>query len=271
MRKKVLALIIILCLALGALAAFAACDNTGKLDTPSGFTLNKETQTLSWTPVDNAYAYDFYVTDEQGNRSNVNNIRVQEDEDGNVITPSQSLAGITASGTYTIHVQALANPDELDVSGNPVHQDSDVYGNPQNVSATYTVAEENSDVWGLRVTFNAVEGAAGYTVQILNGSTLLTEVDTDSVSNWFETYIEKDSDGNETTERFSDNPGTYTVQVRANAASESNDIPSAWSRTSVNVTEQLSNPLITQYSFTSETSQRLRWTQVPNASSITVI
>ena len=41
MRKKVLALIIILCLALGALAAFAACDNTGKLDTPSGFTLNK--------------------------------------------------------------------------------------------------------------------------------------------------------------------------------------------------------------------------------------
>ena len=203
MRKKVLALIIILCLALGALAAFAACDNTGKLDTPSGFTLNKETQTLSWTPVDNAYAYDFYVTDEQGNRSNVNNIRVQEDEDGNVITPSQSLAGITASGTYTIHVQALANPDELDVSGNPVHQDSDVaeytyvrgnrYGNPQNVSATYTVAEENSDVWGLRVTFNAVEGAAGYTVQILNGSTLLTEVDTDSVSNWFETYIEKDS------------------------------------------------------------------------------
>lgn len=280
MRKKVLALIIILCLALGALAAFAACDNTGKLDTPSGFTLNKETQTLSWTPVDNAYAYDFYVTDEQGNRSNVNNIRVQEDEDGNVITPSQSLAGITASGTYTIHVQALANPDELDVSGNPVHQDSDVaeytyvrgnrYGNPQNVSATYTVAEENSDVWGLRVTFNAVEGAAGYTVQILSGSTLLTEVDTDSVSNWFETYIEEDSDGNETTERFSDNPGTYTVQVRANAASDSNDIPSTWSRTSVNVTAQLSNPLITQYSFTSETSQRLRWTQVPNASSITV-
>lgn len=280
MRKKVLALIIILCLALGALAAFAACDNTGKLDTPSGFTLNKETQTLSWTSVDNAYAYDFYVTDEQGNRSNVNNIRVQEDEYGNVITPSQSLAGITASGTYTIHVQALANPDELDVSGNPVHQDSDVaeytyvrgnrYGNPQNVSATYTVAEENSDVWGLRVTFNAVEGAADYTVQIFSGSTILTEVNTDSVSNWFETYIKKDSDGNETTERFSDNPGTYTVQVRANAASDSNDIPSAWSRTSENVTAQLSNPLITQYSFTSETSQRLRWTQVPNASSITV-
>lgn len=282
MRKKVLALIIILCLALGALAAFAACDNTGKLDTPSGFTLNKETQTLSWTPVDNAYAYDFYVTDEQGNRSNVNNIRVQEDEDGNVITPSQSLAGITASGTYTIHVQALANPDELDVSGNPVHQDSDVaeytyvrgnrYGNPQNVVAKYTHADGDTGTgaMGLRVTFNAVEGAANYTVQILSGSTLLTEVDTDSVSNWFETYIEKDSDGNETTERFSDNPGTYTVQVRANAASESNDIPSAWSRTSENVTAQLSNPLITQYSFTSETSQRLRWTQVPNASSITV-
>ena len=282
MRKKVLALIIILCLALGALAAFAACDNTGKLDTPSGFTLNKETQTLSWTSVNNAYAYDFYVTDEQGNRSNVNNIRVQEDEDGKVITPSQSLAGITASGTYTIHVQALANPDELDVSGNPVHQDSDVaeytyvrgnrYGNPQNVVAKYTHADGDTGTgaMGLRVTFNAVEGAANYTVQILSGSTLLTEVDTDSVSNWFETYIEKDSDGNETTERFSDNPGTYTVQVRANAASDSNDIPSAWSRTSVNVTAQLSNPLITQYSFTSETSQRLRWTQVPNASSITV-
>ena len=282
MRKKVLALIIILCLALGALAAFAACDNTGKLDTPTGFTLNRQTQTLTWTSVENAYAYDFYVTDEQGNRSNVNNIRVQENEDGKV---SQSLAGITASGTYTIHVQALANPDELDVSGNPVHQDSDVaeytyvrgnrYNNPQNVSATYTVAEENSDVWGLRVTFNAVEGAAGYTVQILSGSTILTEVDTDSVSNWFETYSEKDSDeedsdGNKPTERFSDNPGTYTVQVRANAARESNDIPSAWSRTSVNVTAQLSNPLITQYAFTSETGQRLRWTQVPNASSITV-
>ena len=278
MRKKVLALIIILCLALGALAAFAACDNTGKLDTPSGFTLNKETQTLSWTPVDNAYAYDFYVTDEQGNRSNVNNIRVQEDEDGD--PPSQSLAGITASGTYTIHVQALANPDELDVSGNPVHQDSDVaeytyvrgnrYGNPQNVVAEYTHVDGDTGTgaMGLRVTFNAVEGAADYTVQILSGSTLLTKVEnTDSVSHWFETY---DSDGNETTERFSDNPGTYTVQVRANAASDSNDIPSAWSRTSVNVTEQLSNPLITQYSFSSETSQRLRWTQVPNASSITV-
>ena len=280
MRKKVLALIIILCLALGALAAFAACDNTGKLDTPSGFTLNKETQTLSWTSVDNAYAYDFYVTDEQGNRSNVNNIRVQEDEYGNVITPSQSLAGITASGTYTIHVQALANPDELDVSGNPVHQDSDVaeytyvrgnrYNNPQNVVAEYTEAQEGSGVMGLRVTFDAVEGAADYTVQILRGGDSLVEVTTDSTTNWYETYNESDSDGNETTERFSDNPGTYTVQVRANAASESNDIPSAWSRTSENVTAQLSNPLITQYSFTSETSQRLRWTQVPNASSITV-
>lgn len=280
MRKKVLALIIILCLALGALAAFAACDNTGKLDTPTGFTLNKETQTLSWARVDNAYAYDFYVTDEQGNRSNVNNIRVQEDEDGNVITPSQSLAGITASGTYTIHVQALANPDELDVSGNPVHQDSDVaeytyvrgnrYNNPQNVVAEYTEAQEGSGVMGLRVTFDAVEGAADYTVQILRGGDSLVEVTTDSTTNWYETYNESDSDGNETTERFSDNPGTYTVQVRANAASESNDIPSAWSRTSENVTAQLSNPLITQYSFTSETSQRLRWTQVPNASSITV-
>lgn len=283
MRKKVLALIIILCLALGALAAFAACDNTGKLDTPSGFTLNKETQTLSWTSVENAYAYDFYVTDEQGNRSIVNNIRAQEDDNGDPVTPSQSLAGITASGTYTIHVQALANPDELDVSGNPVHQDSDVaeytyvrgnrYGNPQNVVAKYTHVDGDTGTgaMGLRVTFNAVEGAAGYTVQILSGSTLLTKVEnTESVSHWFETYIEKDSDGNETTERFSDNPGTYTVQVRANAASDSNDIPSAWSRTSENVTAQLSNPLITQYSFTSETSQRLRWTQVPNASSITV-
>lgn len=283
MRKKVLALIIILCLALGALAAFAACDNTGKLDTPTGFTLNRQTQTLTWKHVDNAYAYDFYVTDEQGNRSNVNNIRVQENEDGKV---SQSLAGITASGTYTIHVQALANPDELDVSGNPVHQDSDVaeytyvrgnrYNNPQNVVAEYTEAQEGSGVMGLRVTFDAVEGAANYTIQILSGSTLLTELsDTDSTSNWFETYSEKDSDeedsdGNKPTERFSDNPGTYTVQVRANAASESNDIPSAWSRTSVNVTAQLSNPLITQYAFTSETGQRLRWTQVPNASSITV-
>lgn len=283
MRKKVLALIIILCLALGALAAFAACDNTGKLDTPTGFTLNRQTQTLTWTSVENAYAYDFYVTDEQGNRSNVNNIRVQEKEDGKV---SQSLAGITASGTYTIHVQALANPDELDVSGNPVHQDSDVaeytyvrgnrYNNPQNVVAEYTEAQEGSGVMGLRVTFDAVEGAANYTIQILSGSTLLTELsDTDSTSNWFETYSEKDSDeedsdGNKPTERFSDNPGTYTVQVRANAASESNDIPSAWSRTSVNVTAQLSNPLITQYAFTSETGQRLRWTQVPNASSITV-
>ena len=117
MRKKVLALIVILTLALGALAAFAACDNTGKLDTPTGFTLNRQTQTLTWSPVENAYAYDFYVTNEQGERSNVNNIRAQEDEDGNPVTPSQSLAGITSSGTYTIHVQALADPEELDAGG----------------------------------------------------------------------------------------------------------------------------------------------------------
>ena len=195
MRKKVLALIIILCLALGALAAFAACDNTGKLDTPSGFTLNKETQTLSWTSVDNAYAYDFYVTDEQGNRSNVNNIRVQEDDNGDPVTPSQSLAGITASGTYTIHVQALANPDELDVSGNPVHQDSDVaeytyvrgnqYGNPQNVEAKYTHVDGDTGTgaMGLRVTFDAVEGAYNYTVQILKGSNVLVNTTTDITSN----------------------------------------------------------------------------------------
>ena len=280
MRKKVLALIVILTLALGALAAFAACDNTGKLDTPTGFTLNRQTQTLTWSPVENAYAYDFYVTNEQGERSNVNNIRAQEDEDGNPVTPSQSLAGITASGTYTIHVQALADPEDLDVSGNPLHQDSDVaeytyvrgnqYANPQNVTAAYTPVEDESSVYGLRVKFDAVEGAADYTVQILSGTTVLAEQNTTSTTNWYETYNKTDSEGNTTTERFSDNPGTYTVQVRANAASDSNDINSAWSRVNVNVTAQLINPVITQYSFTSETNQRLRWTKVPNASSITV-
>ena len=282
MRKKVLALIVILTLALGALAAFAACDNTGKLDTPSGFDLDIQSETIIWSPVENAYAYDFYVTDEQGNRSIVNNIRAQEDDNGNPVTPSQSLAEIRYSGTYTIHVQALANPDELDVSGNPVHQDSDVaeytyvrgnrYGNPQNVVAKYTHVDGDTGTGarGLRVTFDAVEGAYNYTVQILKGSNVLVNTTTDITSNWFETYIEKDSDGNETTERFSDNPGTYTVQVRANAASDSNDINSAWSRENVNVTAQLINPVITQYSFTSETNQRLRWTKVPNASSITV-
>ena len=234
MRKKVLALIVILTLALGALAAFAACDNTGKLDTPTGFTLNRQTQTLTWSPVENAYAYDFYVTNEQGERSNVNNIRAQEDEDGNPVTPSQSLAGITASGTYTIHVQALADPEELDVSGNPVYQDSDVaeytyvrgnqYANPQNVTAAYTPVEDESSVYGLRVTFDAVEGAADYTVQILSGTTVLAEQNTTSTTNWYETYNKTDSEGNTTTERFSDNPGTYTVQVRANAASDGNDL-----------------------------------------------
>lgn len=280
MRKKVLALIVILTLALGALAAFAACDNTGKLDTPTGFTPNRQTQTLTWSPVENAYAYDFYVTNEQGERSNVNNIRAQEDEDGNPVPPSQSLAGITSSGTYTIHVQALADPEELDVSGNPLHQDSDVaeytyvrgnqYANPQNVTAAYTPVEDESSVYGLRVKFDAVEGAADYTVQILSGTTVLAEQNTTSTTNWYETYNKTDSEGNTTTERFSDNPGTYTVQVRANAASDSNDINSAWSRVNVNVTAQLINPVITQYSFTSETNQRLRWTKVPNASSITV-
>ena len=280
MRKKVLALIVILTLALGALAAFAACDNTGKLDTPTGFTLNRQTQTLTWSPVENAYAYDFYVTNEQGERSNVNNIRAQEDEDGNPVTPSQSLAGITSSGTYTIHVQALADPEELDVSGNPLHQDSDVaeytyvrgnqYANPQNVTAAYTPVEDGSSVYGLRVKFDAVEGAADYTVQILSGTTVLAEQNTTSTTNWYETYNKTDSEGNTTTERFSDNPGTYTVQVRANAASDGNDLNSAWSRVNVNVTAQLINPVITQYSFTSETNQRLKWTQVPNASSITV-
>ena len=280
MRKKVLALIVILTLALGALAAFAACDNTGKLDTPTGFKPNRQTQTLTWSPVENAYAYDFYVTNEQGERSNVNNIRAQEDEDGNPVTPSQSLAGITSSGTYTIHVQALADPEELDVSGNPLHQDSDVaeytyvrgnqYANPQNVTAAYTPVEDESSVYGLRVKFDAVEGAADYTVQILSGTTVLAEQNTTSTTNWYETYNKTDSEGNTTTERFSDNPGTYTVQVRANAASDGNDLNSAWSRVNVNVTAQLINPVITQYSFTSETSQRLRWTKVPNASSITV-
>ena len=280
MRKKVLALIVILTLALGALAAFAACDNTGKLDTPTGFTLNRQTQTLTWSPVENAYAYDFYVTNEQGERSNVNNIRAQENEDGNPVTPSQSLAGITSSGTYTIHVQALADPEELDVSGNPLHQDSDVaeytyvrgnqYANPQNVTAAYTPVEDESSVYGLRVKFDAVEGAADYTVQILSGTTVLAKQNTTSTTNWYETYNKTDSEGNTTTERFSDNPGTYTVQVRANAASDGNDLNSAWSRVNVNVTAQLINPVITQYSFTSETSQRLRWTKVPNASSITV-
>ena len=282
MRKKVLALIIILCLALGMTAAFAACDNTGKLDAPTGFTVNKDTQTLTWARVDNAYAYDFYVTDEQGNRSIVNNIRAQEDDNGDPVTPSQSLAGITASGTYTIHVQALANPDELDVSGNPVHQDSDVaeytyvrgnrYGNPQNVEAKYTHVDGDTGTgaMGLRVTFDAVEGAADYSVQILSGDILLLDTTTASTSNWYESYTEKDSDNNETAVKFADKPGKYTVQVRANAPKEGNDIPSSWSKTSVNVTAQLTNPLITKYSFTSETVQRLRWTQVSKASSITV-
>ena len=100
MRKKVLALIIILCLALGMTAAFAACDNTGKLDAPTGFTVNKDTQTLTWTPVENAVAYDFYVTDEQGARSNVNSIPAKTNDDGTPATPSQSLAGITEKGRF---------------------------------------------------------------------------------------------------------------------------------------------------------------------------
>ena len=280
MRKKVLALIIILCLALGMTAAFAACDNTGKLDTPTGFTVNKDAQTLTWAPVENAYAYDFYVTDGQGNRSNVNNIPARTNDDGTAVAPSQSLAGITEKGTYTIHVQALADPEELDVSGNPVHQDSDVaeytyvrgeqYGNPQNVKAKYDDAQDGTGVKGLRVTFDAVEGATDYTVQILSGDSQLLEVTTASTSNWYESYTEKDSDNNETAVKFADNPGKYTVQVRANAPKDGNDIPSSWSKTSVNVTAQLANPLITKYSFTSETVQRLRWTQVSKASSITV-
>ena len=282
MRKKVFALIIILCLALGMTAAFAACDNTGKLDAPTGFTVNKDTQTLTWARVENAVAYDFYVTDEQGNRSNVNNIPAKTNDDGTPATPSQSLAGITEKGTYTIHVQALANPDELDVSGNPVHQDSDVaeytyvrgnrYGNPQNVEAKYTHVDGDTGTgaMGLRVTFDAVEGAYNYTVQILKGSNVLVNTTTDITSNWYESYNETDANGNTTTKKFSDNPAAYTVQVRANAPTEGNDIPSSWSKTSENVTAQLTNPLITKYSFTSETVQRLRWTQVSKASSITV-
>ena len=278
MRKKVLALIIILCLALGMTAAFAACDNTGKLDTPMGFTVNKDTQTLTWAPVENAYAYDFYVTDEQGTRSNVNNIPARTNDDGTAVAPSQSLAGITEKGTYTIHVQALADPEELDVSGNPVHQDSDVaeytyvrgeqYGNPQNVKADYAEAQAGTGVMGLRVTFDAVEGAADYAVQILSGDTLLLNTTTASTSNWYESSDTEE--GEETAMKFADNPGKYTVQVRAKAPEEGNDIPSSWSKTSVNVTAQLTNPLITKYSFTSETVQRLRWTQVSKASSITV-
>lgn len=282
MRKKVLALIIILCLALGMTAAFAACDNTGKLDAPTGFTVNKDTQTLTWAPVENAVAYDFYVTDEQGARSNVNNIPAKTNDNGTPVDPSQSLAGITEKGTYTIHVQALANPDELDVSGNPVHQDSDVaeytyvrgnrYGNPQNVEAKYTHVDGDTGTgaMGLRVTFDAVEGAYNYTVQILKGSNVLVNTTTDITSNWYESYNETDANGNTTTKKFSDNPAAYTVQVRANAPTEGNDIPSSWSKTSAYVTAQLTNPLITKYSFTSETVQRLRWTQVSKASSITV-
>ena len=279
-KKKLLALMVILCMAVSLLAVFAACDDASVLDTPTGFTLNKTTLMLSWSPVEHAYSYDFYVMDEDGVRSNVNNIPARKDDDGNVITPSQSLAGITNSGTYTIYVQALADPSEVDVSGNPVYGDSQVatytyvrgdkYGNPQGVSAVYEAVEPGSDNMGLRVSFSAVEGAASYTVQVLRSGSVLTDVTTVSTTQWIETYIETSSDGTETTRRYEDNPTTYTVQVRANAADGSSNINSDWSRASVIVTSELTNPRITEIAISNESTHRLRWTSVSNASKIVV-
>lgn len=278
MRKKsVLALILIFALALSFVAVFAACDDASKLETPTGFTFNQATVTLSWSPVEHAYSYDVVVVNEKGEQVMATSVPASEDEDGEPVTPAQSLAEIRGSGTYTVRVQALADRSELDVSGNPLYKDSDVaeysykrgvqFDNPQNVRAEFTQAGEG---FGIRVSFDAVEGAADYTINIMRGTTVLSELSTGLLSNFFETYTEKDSAGNETTKRYDANPDVYTVRVRADAGEGSGDLNSGWSTTQVTISETLDEPYISRLVVTGATTQRIEWGKVSNAEELLV-
>ena len=262
-------------------AVFAACKDKTKLDTPTGFVYDRSSVTLTWTPVEHAEQYDVYATNEKGVNVFTSPVQAEEDENGAPVTPSVSLAGITEAGTYTIHVQALADEEELDVSGNRLYKDSDVaeyvyergvkFANPQNVSAALEESSPGSGVYGVRIKFNAVTGAADYTVQILKDGSEISSMTTSVIEGIFiETYLHKDSAGNESTLKFADSPGKYTVQVRANAAAEGIDLNSEVSRTTFVVEKTLSDPLMEKLQMSGASTQTLRWTRSANSKKMVV-
>ena len=103
-KKRITAIILIICAVLTIVAAVAACNGAKQLDEPKGFTLDKDNDALVWDAVENAYSYAVYYTIGRDGERRGNQI---------VKEPKVSLSGIVEQGEYIIYVQALAENDDF--------------------------------------------------------------------------------------------------------------------------------------------------------------
>ena len=227
MKKRIVittVLLLIACL----VAGLVACDKDG-LIAPSG--LEMSGNVLTWQAVDGAEGYEVVINDGQPVKT----------ED------TMYFVEVAETGTYNIRVRAYKGEKYSEYSEAYRYVVSEMLDKP---AVTY---DELTKV----VSWNAVEGAAAYSVRVrytdkdisAEGAVIeLSEVSTTTYTLTKEEYSE---------------PGSFTIEVRALAPEGSEKSDSAYSNACVFVNSAtLATPVLS-----SITSTRVYWNSVANATS----
>ena len=226
MKNKIAITTIILLVAVLVLA-FVACEDT--LVAPMN--LDMSGNVLSWQAVDGAESYEVDV-------KNLGKFETKK---------TTFFVEVESTGSYDIRVRAKKGDVYSDYSETYTYVVSSMLATPE---VTY---DEISKV----VSWNAVEGAVGYTVRVrytdkdISADDAVIEM-TDTQSTSY--TLEK--------EEYT-KPGSFTIEVKAVAATDSESRDSAYSNACVFVNSAtLSSPVLT-----SITSTRVYWNSVSNAKS----
>ncbi|MDE6550857.1 MAG: hypothetical protein K2M44_05115 [Clostridia bacterium] len=260
-KKKVTAIILIICAVLTIVAAVAACNDGNQLDEPKGFTLDRDNDMLVWDAVDNAYSYAVYYTKGRDGERRGNQI---------VREPKVSLSGITEQGEYIIYVQALAENDDYKDSKISEY----VYNRGNNIATPTGGRVEVKQSEGskyLYLTWNAVTNAASYTVTVrskTNDKEIAT-VKTESASCDLIEFEDTDSSNNTVIRKYAETPDLYYISVRADSASD-DYVNSARYTFEYVVKGSLTTPYITKLEISGENSKRIRWDGNTNSQGIII-
>lgn len=227
MKKRIVittVLLLIACLVVG----LVACDKDG-LKAPSG--LEMSGNVLTWQAVDGAEGYEVVINDGQP-------VKTKD---------TMYFVEVAETGTYNIRVRAYKGEKYSEYSEAYRYVVSEMLDKP---AVTY---DELTKV----VSWNAVEGAAAYSVRVrytdkdisAEGAVIeLSEVSTTTYTLTKEEYSE---------------PGSFTIEVRALAPEGSEKSDSAYSDACVFVNSAtLATPVLS-----SITSTRVYWNSVANATS----
>lgn len=260
-KKRITAIILIICAVLTIVAAVAACNGAKQLDEPKGFTLDKDNDALVWDAVENAYSYAVYYTIGRDGERRGNQI---------VKEPKVSLSGIVEQGEYIIYVQALAENDDFKDSKISEY----VYKRGNNIATPTGGKVEVKQKEGgkyLSVTWNAVSNAASYTVTVRSktGDKELVSLNVGSAACELTEFEDKDSSNNVQIKKFAETPDLYYITVRANSSSDEYMNSARYTFEYV-VKGTLNTPYITKLEISGENSKRIRWDGNTNSQGVTV-